>query len=99
MDHRASASASGARRGGCRAWGVESPWFLLALLALWLLATQGVRPLLLPDEGRYASVVREMLAGDAVVPLSQRNRCIFNSDMARTVKELPAVYRPSLNAA
>ena len=40
----------------------------LVLLALWLLATLGLRPLLLPDEGRYANVAREMLAGDLWVP-------------------------------
>jgi 4-amino-4-deoxy-L-arabinose transferase-like glycosyltransferase len=40
----------------------------LILLALWLLATLGLRPLLLPDEGRYAEVAREMLQGDAWVP-------------------------------
>ncbi|MEO8856490.1 MAG: phospholipid carrier-dependent glycosyltransferase [Burkholderiaceae bacterium] len=36
---------------------------------MWLLATLGLRPLLLPDEGRYAEVAREMLAGNALVPL------------------------------
>jgi 4-amino-4-deoxy-L-arabinose transferase-like glycosyltransferase len=36
---------------------------LLALLAVWLLATLGLRPLLLPDEGRYAGVARAMLQG------------------------------------
>ncbi|HWH83954.1 MAG TPA: glycosyltransferase family 39 protein [Burkholderiaceae bacterium] len=41
---------------------------LLTLLALWLLATLGVRPLLLPDEGRYAEVARAMRLGDALVP-------------------------------
>jgi 4-amino-4-deoxy-L-arabinose transferase-like glycosyltransferase len=41
----------------------------LLLLALWLLATLGLRPLLLPDEGRYAGVAREMLQGDGLVPL------------------------------
>jgi len=40
----------------------------LILLALWLLATLGLRPLLQPDEGRYAGVAREMLAGDGLVP-------------------------------
>ena len=38
------------------------------VLALWLLATVGLRPLLLPDEGRYAGVALEMLHGSAVVP-------------------------------
>ena len=42
----------------------------LPLLALWLLATLGLRPLLLPDEGRYATVARDMLQqGDVLVPL------------------------------
>ena len=40
---------------------LESTPTLLALLALWLLATLGLRPLLLPDEGRYADVARTML--------------------------------------
>ncbi|MEK8049108.1 glycosyltransferase family 39 protein [Ideonella sp. DXS22W] len=46
----------------------SAPW-VLGLLALWLLATAGLRPLLLPDEGRYGEVAREMLAGDGLVPL------------------------------
>lgn len=41
---------------------------VLATLAVWLLATLGLRPLMLPDEGRYAAVAREMLLGDAAVP-------------------------------
>jgi 4-amino-4-deoxy-L-arabinose transferase-like glycosyltransferase len=45
-----------------------SPWAAprraLTLLALWLLATLGLRPLLLPDEGRYADVARQMLLHD-----------------------------------
>ncbi len=40
----------------------------LAALALWLTATIGLRPLMLPDEGRYAGVAFEMLRGDALVP-------------------------------
>jgi len=51
----------------------DSPWFAprraLTLLALWLLATLGLRPLLLPDEGRYANVARDMLQGDGLTPL------------------------------
>ncbi len=54
----------------------ESAWArprtVLLLLALWLMATMGARPLLLPDEGRYANVARSMLAsngGDGLVPL------------------------------
>jgi 4-amino-4-deoxy-L-arabinose transferase-like glycosyltransferase len=46
-----------------------SPRRALALLAVWLLATLGLRPLLLPDEGRYANVAREMLQGDGLTPL------------------------------
>ena len=49
-------------------WTASAPW-VLGGLALWLLATAGLRPLLLPDEGRYAEVAREMLAGDGWVPL------------------------------
>ena len=44
---------------------LDSPRWLLAALALWLLATLGLRPLLLPDEGRYANVAREMLVSMA----------------------------------
>ena len=44
---------------------LDSPRWLLGALALWLLATLGLRPLLLPDEGRYANVAREMLVGTA----------------------------------
>ena len=39
------------------------------MLALWLVATAGWRPLMLPDEGRYAGVAREMLlSADPWVP-------------------------------
>ena len=48
--------------------GRHSAPVLLALLALWLLATLGLRPLLLPDEGRYAEVARAMWQHDALVP-------------------------------
>ena len=41
----------------------------LLLLALWLLATLALRPLLLPDEGRYADVALAMLSGDPWVPM------------------------------
>jgi 4-amino-4-deoxy-L-arabinose transferase-like glycosyltransferase len=54
---------------------------LLTLLALWLLLTLGLRPLLLPDEGRYGGVAREMLLGDAIVP---------------TLNGLPYFHKPPL---
>ncbi|HEX7437688.1 MAG TPA: glycosyltransferase family 39 protein [Caldimonas sp.] len=54
---------------------------LLALLALWLVCTAGLRPLLLPDEGRYASVALEMLHGDPLVP---------------TLNGLPFFHKPPL---
>ena len=48
---------------------VESAGWLLAIGAAWLLATAGLRPLLLPDEGRYVGVAWEMLrSGDWLVP-------------------------------
>ncbi|MDP9045634.1 MAG: glycosyltransferase family 39 protein, partial [Pseudomonadota bacterium] len=45
-----------------------SPAWLLGLFAIWLLATLGLRPLLLPDEGRYADVARAMWQGSGLVP-------------------------------
>ena len=56
------------------------PW-LLAGLAAWLLATLGLRPLLLPDEGRYADVARAMLHADPWVP---------------TLNGLPFFHKPPL---
>jgi len=58
-----------------------SPRALLAALAVWLLATLGIRPLLLPDEGRYANVAREMLHGELLVP---------------TLNGLPFFHKPPL---
>ena len=60
---------------------LQTPSVALGLLALWLLATLGLRPLLLPDEGRYANVAREMLLGDAWVP---------------TLNGLPFFHKPPL---
>ena len=60
---------------------VATPRALLSVLAVWLLATLGVRPLLLPDEGRYANVAREMLHGDLLVP---------------TLNGLPFFHKPPL---
>lgn len=46
----------------------SAAWPLLACLA-WLLATSWVRPLMAPDEGRYAGVALSMLhSGDWLVP-------------------------------
>jgi 4-amino-4-deoxy-L-arabinose transferase-like glycosyltransferase len=58
-----------------------APAPLLTLLALWLLVTLGWRPLLLPDEGRYAEVARAMLHGDLLVP---------------TLNGLPFFHKPPL---
>jgi len=58
-----SLSGAGPRR---RSSSAAAP---LLLLAAWLLATLGVRPLLVPDEGRYVGVAREMLRGDGLTPL------------------------------
>lgn len=60
---------------------LQAPGPLLALLALWLLATLGLRPLLLPDEGRYAEVARAMWQGDLLVP---------------TLNGLPFFHKPPL---
>ncbi len=57
------------------------PWREALALALWLLLTVAWRPLLLPDEGRYASVAYEMLRGDGVVP---------------TLNGLPFFHKPPL---
>jgi 4-amino-4-deoxy-L-arabinose transferase-like glycosyltransferase len=53
----------------------------LFMLGLWLTATLGLRPLLLPDEGRYASVAFEMLQGNSMVP---------------TLNGLPFLHKPPL---
>lgn len=45
----------------------RSAW-LLATVALWVLAATGTRALLLPDEGRYAAIAYGMLHGDLLVP-------------------------------
>jgi 4-amino-4-deoxy-L-arabinose transferase-like glycosyltransferase len=70
-------TTTGLRTSHRRATAVDAPshhWLAgravaLVGLAVWLLATLGVRPLMLPDEGRYVEVAREMLFGDAAVPL------------------------------
>jgi 4-amino-4-deoxy-L-arabinose transferase-like glycosyltransferase len=53
----------------------------LLLLAAWLLSTAGLRPLMLPDEGRYAGVAYEMLHGNLLVP---------------TLNGLPFFHKPPL---
>ena len=40
----------------------QAPWLPLLLLALWLIALAGWRPVALPDEGRYGGVAYEMLS-------------------------------------
>ena len=58
----------------------KSAW-VLPLLALWLLLTLGLRPLLVPDEGRYVEVARAMFNGDWLVP---------------TLNGLPFFHKPPL---
>ena len=53
---------------GWPAWTASAPK-VLALLAFWLLCTAWLRPLLLPDEGRYGEVARQMWMGDGLVPV------------------------------
>ena len=69
--------------------GVPTRWAsapaLLALLALWLLATLGWRPLLLPDEGRYAEVARAMLQGGT-----------WSSVLEPRLNGLPFFHKPPL---
>jgi len=44
-------------------------WILLLLLAVYFMALMGLRPLSVPDEGRYPEVAREMLlTGDYITP-------------------------------
>jgi 4-amino-4-deoxy-L-arabinose transferase-like glycosyltransferase len=64
------------------AWrGRNLPW-VLALVLVWLAATAGVRPLMLPDEGRYVGVAWEMLrSGDWLTP---------------TLNGLPYFHKPPL---
>jgi 4-amino-4-deoxy-L-arabinose transferase-like glycosyltransferase len=49
--------------------GRPGPWVVLLTAAVWLAATAWIRPLALPDEGRYAGVALEMLrSGNWLVP-------------------------------
>ena len=57
------------RRSGTAWWTAPQPLWLAAGLFAWLLATAWVRPLMSPDEGRYAGVALQMLhSGDWLVP-------------------------------
>jgi 4-amino-4-deoxy-L-arabinose transferase-like glycosyltransferase len=47
----------------------RSTSLVMLATAVWLAATAGIRPLMLPDEGRYAGVAWEILTtGDWLVP-------------------------------
>jgi 4-amino-4-deoxy-L-arabinose transferase-like glycosyltransferase len=59
---------SPASAAGWPAWAASAPK-VLALLAVWLLFSAWLRPLLLPDEGRYGEVARQMWLGDGLVPV------------------------------
>lgn len=59
----------------------QRPAAVLGLFALWLWFTAAWRPLLLPDEGRYAGVALEMWRGDPWVP---------------TLNGLPFFHKPPL---
>ena len=54
---------------GAIAAAARYPWWVWAILAIFWFGTISLRPLLEPDEGRYAEIPREMLAsGDWVTP-------------------------------
>lgn len=72
------------------AW-LQSTPALLALLAVWLLATLGLRPLALPDEGRYAEVARAMWRGGA----GGGARAI-DAWLVPTLNGLPFFHKPPL---
>lgn len=58
------------------------PWWPLVLLAAWLVALAGWRPVALPDEGRYGGVAYELLrSGDWLTP---------------TLYGLPYLHKPPL---
>lgn len=47
----------------------RSMWLVMLATAAWLSATAGIRPLMLPDEGRYVGIAWEILTtGDWLVP-------------------------------
>ncbi|HWP11711.1 MAG TPA: glycosyltransferase family 39 protein [Ramlibacter sp.] len=58
------------------------PWAIVLMAAVWLAATAWIRPLTVPDEGRYAGVALEMLSsGNWLVP---------------TLNGLPFFHKPPL---
>jgi 4-amino-4-deoxy-L-arabinose transferase-like glycosyltransferase len=64
-----------------KAWDKQDSWLMLLALA-WLALTMGVRPLALPDEGRYVSVAWEMItSGNWLYP---------------TLNGLPFFHKPPL---
>jgi len=68
--------------GRLRLAGTGEVWRVAALLGLWLAATAWLRPLTLPDEGRYVGVAWEMLrSGDWLTP---------------TLNGLPFFHKPPL---
>jgi 4-amino-4-deoxy-L-arabinose transferase-like glycosyltransferase len=65
-----------------RAGGLNRPAVVAALIVLWLTATAWMRPLMLPDEGRYVGVAWEMMrSGDWLIP---------------TLNGLPFFHKPPL---
>jgi 4-amino-4-deoxy-L-arabinose transferase-like glycosyltransferase len=63
-------------------WAWRDGLAVLALILVWLAATAWMRPLMLPDEGRYATVAWEMLrSGDWLTP---------------TLNGLPFFHKPPL---
>lgn len=70
----------GAKNAPTAVWTSSLPLALL-ILAIWLLLTPGLRSLLLPDEGRYATVALEMLTRGSSIP---------------TLNGLPFFHKPPL---
>lgn len=60
---------------------LDNNFVVASLILVWLMLTAYLRPLLLPDEGRYADVAREMLNGSWFVP---------------TLNGLPFFHKPPL---
>ena len=50
----------------------RSMWLVMLATAVWLSATAGIRPLMLPDEGRYVGIAWEILTtGDWLVQIGR----------------------------